>query len=63
VYAHFFGYRKVKYLDDGRDFVSTKEFFSIHVTFSALSSWMTYFVVYNLFIFMHNFIDIDRFGR
>jgi hypothetical protein len=49
VYVHYFGYRKVKYLDDGRDYVSFMEFLAIHVTFSVLSSWMTYFVTYNLF--------------
>ena len=46
---HYFGYRKVKYLDDGRDYVSFMEFLAIHVTFSVLSCWMTYFVTYNLF--------------
>lgn len=46
---HYFGYRRVKYLDDGRDYVSFMEFLAIHVTFSVLSCWMTYFVTYNLF--------------
>jgi hypothetical protein len=49
VYVHYFGYRKVKYLDDGRDYVSSMEFLAIHVTFSVLNSWMTYFVIYNFF--------------
>lgn len=48
-YVHYFGYRKVKYLDDGRDYVSFKEFFSIHITFSVINSWMTYFVIYTFF--------------
>jgi hypothetical protein len=48
-YVHFFGYSRVKYLDDGRDYVSSKEFLAIHVTFSVLNSWMTYFVIFNLF--------------
>lgn len=42
-YVHFFGYRRVKYLDDGRDYVSIKEFFSVHATFSVLNSWVSYF--------------------
>lgn len=49
---HYFGYRRVKYLDDGRDYVSSKEFIAIHVTFSVLNSWMTYFVIFNFFQFV-----------
>jgi len=49
VYVHYFGYRRVKYMDDGRDYVSFKEFLSIHVTFSVLNSWMSYFVIFNFF--------------
>ena len=46
VYVHYFGYRRVKYLDDGRDYVSIKEFFSVHVTFSVLNSWVSYFTFF-----------------
>lgn len=53
---HYFGYLKVKYLDDGRDYVSIKEFFSVHVTFSVLNSWMTYFFCYILFVFLEKAI-------
>ena len=52
VYVHCFGYRKIKYLDDGRDYVSVKEFFSVHVTFSVLNSWVTYFAIFNLFVYL-----------
>jgi hypothetical protein len=52
VYIHYFGYRRVKYLDDGRDYVSFKEFLAIHVTFSVLNSWITYFVIFNFFQFL-----------
>ena len=66
---HCFGYKRVKYLDDGRDYVSFKEFLSIHVTFSVLNSWMTYFVIFNFFSFVKiwgkiNYIDqeLEFFG-
>lgn len=49
LYVHYFGYRRIKYLDDGRDYVSLKEFCSIHATFSVLNSWLSYFVMYNFF--------------
>ena len=59
----------MKYLDDGRDYVSFKEFLSIHVTFSVLNSWMTYFVIFNFFSFVKiwgkiNYIDqeLEFFG-
>jgi hypothetical protein len=57
--VHFFGYKRVKYLDDGRDYVSFKEFLSIHVTFSVLNSWMTYFVIFNFFQFIKIWEDIN----
>jgi hypothetical protein len=50
--VHYFGYRKIKYQDDGRDYVSIKEFFSVHVTFSVLNSWMTYFFCYIMFVYL-----------
>lgn len=60
MYVHYFGYRRVKYLDDGRDYVSFKEFLSIHVTFSVLNSWMTYFVYFNLFQFIKIIEDAQK---
>lgn len=57
LYVHYFGYRRIKYLDDGRDYVSKKEFFSVHCTFSVLNSWMTYFLCYNLFMYFKTLID------
>jgi hypothetical protein len=52
LYVHIFGYRRVKYLDDGRDCVSVKEFFSVQVTFSVLNSWVSYFLYYNLLVYL-----------
>jgi hypothetical protein len=52
LYIHYFGYRRVKYLDDGRDYVSFKEFIAVHVTFSVLNCWITYFVILNFFQFI-----------
>jgi hypothetical protein len=49
VYIHYFGYKRIIYRDDGRDYVKLKEYISIHVTFSVLHSWITYFVIFNLF--------------
>jgi hypothetical protein len=49
VYVHIFAYRKIKYKDDGRDYVSALEFLSIHMTFSILHSWVTYFTIFNFF--------------
>lgn len=52
LYVHYFGYKRIKYLDDGRDYVSIKEFFSVHCTFSVINSWTTYFLCYNLFVYL-----------
>lgn len=57
---HIKTYRKVIYKDDGRDYVSKKEFVSIHVTFSVLHSWITYFCIFNFFRSMGDLIDIDE---
>ena len=56
LYVHYFGYRRIKYLDDGRDFVSVKEFLSVHCTFSVLNSWTTYFFCYNVFVYLQKII-------
>lgn len=39
----------IKYKDDGRDYVSIREFICIHMTFSVLHSWLTYFLIFNIF--------------
>jgi hypothetical protein len=57
--VHYFGYRKIKYLDDGRDYVSIKEFISVHCTFSVINSWMTYFLCYHLFDYLKTLISSD----
>jgi hypothetical protein len=63
VYVHYFGYKRVKYMDDGRDYVSVKEFLSIHAMFSVLNSWMTYFVVFNFFQFIKIWVNINYFHK
>lgn len=45
--VHIFGYNKIKYKDDGRDYVRPIEFISIHMTFSILHAWITYLAVFN----------------
>jgi hypothetical protein len=47
---HYFGYLKIKYRDDGRDYVSAKEFVSIHATFSVLHAWISYCCYFNIFV-------------
>lgn len=49
MYIHFFGYRKVVYKDDGRDYVTFSEYVSINCTFSCLHSWVTYFCIFSFF--------------
>lgn len=49
VFIHYRTYKKVIYKDDGRDYVDKKEFVSIHVFFSVLHSWITYFCIFNFF--------------
>lgn len=56
LYITYFGYRRIKYLDDGRDYVSIKEFFSVHCTFSVINSWTTYFFCYNVFVYLQKII-------
>ena len=46
-YVHVFAYSKIKYLDDGRDYVTWKEFISIHISFSVLHCCLSYYVIYN----------------
>jgi hypothetical protein len=48
IYVHIFVYTKIKYKDDGRDYVRLIEFLAIHVTFSILHSCLSYYVVYSL---------------
>jgi len=60
-YLHYFTYRKIKYKDDGRDFVSISEYVTIHVGFSVLYSWCTYMMFYVLFIYYeHMFGDPEN---
>jgi hypothetical protein len=61
LYVHYFGYKRIKYLDDGRDYVSIKEFFSVHCTFSVINSWTTYFLCYNLFVYLLKFNQFKLF--
>jgi hypothetical protein len=61
LYVHYFGYKRIKYLDDGRDYVSIKEFFSVHCTFSVINSWTTYFLCYNLFVYLKEVFVGDQF--
>ena len=49
IIAHFLGYKVIKYKDDGRDYVSIREFICIHMTFSILHAWLTYFLIFNIF--------------
>ena len=49
IITHFYGYKMIKYKDDGRDFVSLREFVAIHMTFSILHAWLTYFLIFNFF--------------
>ena len=56
VYVHVFVYTKIKYEDDGRDYVSFKEYLAIHVTFSILYSCLSYYVAYSISLFVKDFI-------
>lgn len=47
LYVHFFVYKKIKYKDDGRDFVKIIEFLAIHVTFSVLHATLSYYTAYS----------------
>jgi hypothetical protein len=57
VIVHFYGYSNLKYKDDGRDYVSPSEFISIHMTFSILHSWLSYFLLLNFF---QSFTYLDK---
>jgi len=50
-YMHFFIYKKIKYKDDGRDFVLPSEFVTIHIGFSVLYQWVTYMMYYIVFLY------------
>jgi hypothetical protein len=52
VVIYLFIYRPIKYKDDGRELVSWFEFLTIHVTFPVLNAWVTYQLVYNMFIIL-----------
>lgn len=52
IVIYLFIYRPIKYKDDGRELVSWFEFLTIHVTFPVLNAWVTYQLVYNVFIIL-----------
>lgn len=67
IYVHIFVYTKIKYKDDGRDYVRLIEFLAIHVTFSILHSCLSYYVVYSLMynlelLFCSNTIDPESYA-
>ena len=49
IYEYFAIYSRVKYLDDGHDFVSRLEFICLHMTFSFCSAWLSYILVFCIF--------------
>lgn len=69
---HYFGYLKIKYRDDGRDYVSAKEFLAIHCTFSLLHAWFSYCLYFSIFVMIHkifvslpgfNMLSLESYGR
>ena len=50
VYSHYCVYVRIKYHDDGHDFVSRAEFLCLHVTYSVFHSWVTYCCFYTAFL-------------
>lgn len=48
-YEYFLIYNRIKYHDDGHDFVSRLEFVCLHLTFSFCSAWLTYITVFSTF--------------
>jgi len=42
----FLCYIRIKYKDDGRDYVTFAEFVTIHMLFSYLNAWITYQTLY-----------------
>lgn len=57
---HWFGYLKIKYRDDGRDYVSAKEFLAIHCTFSVLHAWISYCCYFCIFVFSKVFFNLIK---
>lgn len=60
VYVHVFAYKRIIYKDDGRDYVSIKEFIAIHVTFSILYSWISYLVLYTFISSIYILLNYDE---
>ena len=49
IFAHLGLYARLKYHDDGHDFVSRLEFLSLHLTISLLAAWLTYICAFSMF--------------
>ena len=54
-------YEPLKYKDDGRDVVSVADFFTIHVTFSAINAWITYQMYYCIMVTFATLCDTKLF--
>lgn len=54
-----FIYNKIKYHDDGFEKVTLAEFVTIHVTFPVTNAWISYTLVYVLFVNFANYCNYD----
>ena len=52
-----FIYLRLKYKDQGFEKVQWNEFFTIHVTFPVINAWISYTLVYILFLNTVNLCD------
>lgn len=63
VTTHYYIYSPLKYKDDGRDVVSFIDFITIHGTFPAINSWISYNMYYYLTITVTTICDTAYFDH
>jgi len=50
IFVHLKIYIKIKYHDDGHEFVSRIEFVCMHIPFSFLHAWLSYCIIFTIFL-------------
>lgn len=54
-----FIYLRLKYRDEGFEMVQWNEFITVHVTFPVINAWLSYTLVYILFLNIVNLCDFN----
>ena len=53
-------YRKVKYHDEGNEYVSRSEFFAVHINFAVVEAWISYLLLFSIFVSVKQYIMYEN---